>query len=768
VLRTLPLALSLIASALLPVALPAQDAPAATPAPPDASAAPAPAAPRPTFHIERRQGEVHVDGNLDDAAWQGAPIFTLDYETYPADNVTAPVQTEVWITYDDSNLYVAARAHDPHPEQIRARMRDRDNAFQDDFVGLVFDTFNDERRAFEFFINPLGVQMDLSMNDVTGNEDSSWDTIWASAGRVTEGGYEVEAAIPFSSLRFPRTAGGAQTWGIDALRIFPRDQRTRIGLNPQVRGRNCYLCQESKLAGFEGITPGRNIELDPTVTANHDSFRADTSGPYTTDKNAEPGITARWGVTPGTTINATVNPDFSQVEADAAQLSVNTQFALFYPEKRSFFLEGADIFDTKIQAIYTRDIADPSWGGKVSGKEGKNAYGLIVARDTLTNLIFPASQRTALGSLEQENLSGILRYRRDLGIGAGSSAGAVVTSRDGTDYHNHVVGIDGLFRWGDEALRVEVLGSDTQYPLQTAIDFGQPTDTLNGTAIRAVYQHTTQSWMGLVKYNAVSQDFRADLGFIPQADYKTGYADIEKYYYSDEGKHWWTRFTLAAESTYTYDHLGNPLQRQISPYIWFNGPRQWYLNAYFGTGDSFYGGESFDRNFLQLYTEVQAFPSVFLQDETRIGQEIDVANARQGRIVRTIPGVRWDAGTHLRLNLTENFERLNVLGGQRLYTANVADLRATYQINVRTFVRISTQYFDVDRNPDLYTFPVASRSRDLADQLLFSYKLNPQTVLFLGYSDTFSGTELQGAPTVDQLAQTGRTFFFKVGYAWVM
>jgi hypothetical protein len=189
------------------------------------------------------------------------------------------------------------------------------------------------------------------------------------------------------------------------------------------------------------------------------------------------------------TLNATVNPDFSQVEADSAQLAVNTQFALFFPEKRPFFLEGADLFETRINAVYTRTIADPSWGIKLTGKEGKNAFGAIVARDTRTNLLIPSSQGSRLRFLDEGNTSTILRYRRDL-AGAGSAMGGIFTSREGTDYHNRVLGLDALYRWGEgEALRIEVLGSDTLDPLSLAHNLGEDTGTRRGHAPRRPRVH---------------------------------------------------------------------------------------------------------------------------------------------------------------------------------------------------------------------------------------------------------------------------------------
>jgi hypothetical protein len=709
---------------------------------------------------------VQVDGSLDEAAWSGAPTFTLDYETYPGDNVAPPVVTEFWITHDEGRLYVGVRAHDPEPAKIRARLRDRDSAFQDDFVGVVLDTFNDGRRAFEFFVNPLGVQMDLVQNDVTGNEDESWDTLWDSAGRVTSEGYEVEMAIPFSSLRFTR-GDGPKTWGIDAIRIWPRDQRRRIGLNALPRGRNCYLCYASKLHGFAGVSPGRNLEIDPTLTANDVAVRDGGDEPFAGSDDQELGVTARWGITPGTTLSGTLNPDFSQVEADAAQLSVNTQFALFFPEKRPFFLEGADLFDTRINAVYTRTIADPAWGAKVTGKMGRSAYGAIVAEDERTNLLIPGAQGSRLASLDLRNTSSVLRYRHDLS--ASSAIGGVLTSRSGDGYHNHLAGMDGIFRWGGgQAFRVELLGSDTEYPDEVRQLAGQDgDDSLQGTAMRIAYQRDTDRWTGAAVYNDVSGDFRADLGFIPQADYRTGFGMLERHWYGEEKEgeeaRWWSRVTAGVETTWAYDQHGEPLQNQVAPYASINGPRQSFVNLYLGFGPSWFEGQRFDRNFVHFFGEVQATPNVYLNAEGRVGQEIDYANARGGDLVRLIPGARLDVGRHLRVNLSHNHESLDVDGG-RLYTADLTDLRATYQINVRTFVRVVSQYFDLERDPALYTFATEAQSTTLFNQLLFSYKVNPQTVLFVGYADDYQGF----ARSLDELDQTGRTLFLKLGYALVL
>jgi hypothetical protein len=545
------------------------------------------------------------------------------------------------------------------------------------------------------------------------------------------------------------------------VRIWPRDTRRRIGLVRQERGRNCYLCQAAKLRGIEGITPGRNLEVAPTLTGHQTEAREAPGADFASDDEVEGGVSARWGITPGVTLNAAVNPDFSQVEADAAQLDVNTQFALFFPEKRPFFLEGADLFETRIGAVYTRTIADPDLGFKVSGKQGRHGFGALVARDAVTNLLLPGPQGSSLGFLGQENTSAVLRYRSD--FGASSYAGGLYAGREGGDYHNRLLGFDGLARWGEgSAFRAEVLGSRTRYPLADALALGQPTDELDGFATRLVWQRNSRTDMRYLMYNEVSEDFRADLGFIPQADFRKGYGIYERYRYGEEGKDRYTRLTWAVESTWTYDHDGNPLQRQVSPYFSFSGPRQSYLFLYLGTGDSYFAGRSFDRNFLLFEANAQLTSAVYVNLDGRIGQEIDFANARQGRLVRLHPSTRLELGRHLRLELGDFHETLEVRGG-RLYRVDLVELRATWQFDVRSFLRVISQYEDIEREPRLYTFAVDERSRDLFNQLLFSYKLNPQTVLFLGYSDRHGG----GAPGADGLSQSDRTLFVKLGYAFV-
>jgi hypothetical protein len=726
---------------------------------------------RQTYSVPRASSPITLDGSLDEEAWDSALKVELAYETNPGENVPAPVQTECFVTYDERKLYVAFRAYDPTPAAIRAHLSDRDRAFQDDFVGVVLDTFNDQRRGFEFFVNPLGVQMDLTQDDVSGNEDDSWDAIWESAGRVDNGGYIVELAVPFSSLRFPRV-DGEMTWGFDAIRIYPRNQRSRIGLHPLDRNVSCYLCQASKLTGFSGVTPGRNMEFVPTLTTHRSDVR-DTdlakfpdvpfeNGPV----EADLGVTARWGVTPNLTLNAAVNPDFSQVETDTAQLDTNTTFALFFPEKRPFFLEGADFFQTPLNVVYTRTVADPSVGLKLTGKQGKNALGLFVTADERSNLLLPGSEGSELTALDEDleeergTADVVLRYRRDLG--KSSTVGLMFTDREGSDYSNRVLGVDGLIRiTNSDTLRFQLLGSQTRYPDALAGDFEQPEGTFEDRAMRFSFSHSKRTWNVYGIYEDLGRDFRADLGFLPQVDYRIGIFGGE---YIIQGKptDWYTRIGFGSDVDQTNKQDGPLLEREWEAWLFGGGPKQSWLNLNLGVRKKTFEGLEFDQQFLHAFFEMTPVGSTYFYIEGELADAIDFANTQAGTQKRAWAGVRLRLGRSLQFQVDHAFHQLDVDGG-RLFVANLTQARLVYQFNIRMFARAILQYTDIDRNPDLYLQDeVKADTQRLANQLLFSYKLNPQTVLFLGYSDAHFGE------TGIDLTQTNRTLFLKLGYAWTL
>jgi hypothetical protein len=722
------------------------------------------------YHIPRLASPVKIDGVLDEDAWHHSLAVDVNVEIDPGHNVAAPVTTEAWLAYDDDRLYVAFRANDPDPSAIRAHLADRDTPFRDDFVGIFLDTFNDERAGYELFVNPLGVQMDLSINELASDnrEDSAWDTIWSSAGRIDDKGYTVEMAIPFSSLRFQRSEG-EQTWGLGVFRSYPRSLRHQID-NVQVDpDDSCMLCEVPKVTGFSGATPGRNLELDPTVTAHRTDLRREfpagplRNGGYETD----PGVTARWGITPNLTFSGAVNPDFSQVEADAAQLDVNNQFALFYPEKRPLFLEGASIFDTPFSAVYTRTVTDPSWGAKLSGKEGSNGIGVFVAQDDVTNLILPGSRSSSAASLDLKTTDAVLRYRRD--IGARGTLGALVTHRDGGDYRSDLYGLDG--RWQPNArdnVTFQALRSRTEYPGEL---LGGQVDDLRpeGSAFHLAYHHGSRDWNGNLRYDRIDRGFRADLGFMPQVGYSYKQAGLEHSWLGD--KRGWKKLTqvsFGGDYDQTVEAGGIELEEEYESWVSASGPLQSYVNLDGGWRTKYWNGKVFDQKFANFYSEARPTGALYLELGAKVGDVVDFANTRPARQVRFDPAIAYNLGQRTKLTLTQTYQRIREDQGW-LIDAKLSEMRTVYQVNLRTFVRLILQYEDVRQNAALYSAPVEPESKHLFSQLLFSYKLNPQTVLFLGYSDNHVGGDpgLLGERPID-LTRTDRTLFFKVGYALVM
>jgi hypothetical protein len=734
-------------------------------------AVPAPAAQSgardvPTFAIPRLDQPVAVDGVLDEVFWEQALRLELTYETEPGENVEPPVRTECWLAHSTSHLYYACRAHDPRPAEIRARLTDRDQATEDDTVGLAIDTFGSYGRAYVLDVNPLGVQNDRLYTEADGRSDPAWDAIWSSAGRITAEGYTVEAAIPFSSIRFPRS-NGSQTWGFNLRRYYPRDSRHRFALTPQPREDGCRLCQSAHLVGFAGIDPGRNLEVTPTITGISRSRRESLpDGPFETeDPDIEPGLSVRWSMTPNLTLNGTVNPDFSQVEADEAQLDVNRRFALFFEERRPFFLEGIDLFRTPIQAVYTRTIADPSWGAKVSGKEGPHALGAFVARDEITNLLLPGVEGSSLEVLEREADAAVLRYRRDLG--RTSTIGVLYTDRGAGDYGNQVVGVDAHLRL-DRAntLSLQALGSRTRYPDGLAGGTAA-SRALEDGALLVEYRHQRRSWSADLRFSDLGEEFRADLGFVPRVGYRSLEGEGEYHWFGGDDR-WFTRFEVGAEWERQESWDGRLLSRETELGAVYQGPMQSIVELQLGEGEEVFGGESFSSDRLGFFVFAQPTAELGLGIGGGVADSIDFAGARPGSTLELGPFLTYRFGRHLHVGLSHSYGDLALdrdtvppgVSSRTLFVANQTQVRAVYQIDVRSFVRAIVQHTRVGQNLELAE-ETEERTADLFLQVLYSYKLNPQTAVYLGYAGSHLDVERGG------WVETGNSLFVKVGYSWL-
>ncbi|HYP27756.1 MAG TPA: DUF5916 domain-containing protein, partial [Blastocatellia bacterium] len=322
-----------------------------------------------------------IDGKLDEEVWKSAAVLKDFYQTQPGDNIAPSRPTEVYLGFDARTLYIAFRAYD-EPDKVRATIPKRDEIFDDDTVRVLLDTFNDKRKAYILMFNPMGVQADGIITEGSG-EDYSLDVVMESKGRLTEDGYVVEVAVPFKSLRYE--AGKDKLWGIHVYRRIKRFDNELNSWMPNARNRSDLLSQAGQLSGLEGIASERTLEIIPTLTISETGrrVRVFSLGDVADDPalrdpgrfvnkpaNFDPGLSMKLGITSNITLDFTANPDFAQVEADQPVVTANQRFPIFFGEKRPFFLEGIDIFQTPISAVHTRAIIDPDYAVKLTGKQG--------------------------------------------------------------------------------------------------------------------------------------------------------------------------------------------------------------------------------------------------------------------------------------------------------------------------------------------------------------------------------------------------------------
>ena len=704
-----------------------------------------------------------VDGVLDESAWQNATKMHLSYENRPAEGTPANVKTEVYLFENGQSLNIAIKAFDPNPEKIRASLRDRDSLWDDDNVGIVIDTFNDVRSGYEFFVNPLGAQADMRMKDTNGwDEDDSWDAIWDSAGQITDFGYVVEMSIPFSALRFPQH-DGALTWNIALMRNYPRDARTQLANYKRDRNIKCNICQFDQLVGFEKIKQGNNFQLTPTVTLSRADEKPTVPGEWENGKiKTDPGLDVRWGISQDMVLNATLNPDFSQVEADAGQLDVNNTYSLFFPEKRSFFLDGASYFDTaRFNLVHTRNIAEPDYGVKLTGKTNQHSYGVMVANDQDTTFLIPGNQGSSLASLGEKSTVAIARYKMD--VGDRNDAGVLITNREANGYHNTVASIDGNY-WFSQAdsLRYQIVHSDSANPDEVQTDY-EVGSTQKGNALSIGYAHKTRDYNFRVNYEDISADFRADLGFFTQVDKKKLVIGGRRKWFGNKDD-LLTEWGYFGDWDKTYDQEGNLLEEEYELHGNIQGPMQLYSNFGVVTRKRLYDEVYFNETQFMAFAKFTPISGLTLRTFTRFGKQIDFANTQLGDVFAIVPGMNWDVNQHLRINASHDYTILDV-DSQRLFTANQTDIRASYQFDMRSKLKLVLQYTDIERDLSLY-----NDSEDLnhnftsfATQLIYSYKINPQTLFFVGYSDGgFQDDDLT------RLERDKRSIFTKFSYAWQM
>jgi hypothetical protein len=730
--------------------------------------------PGPPVTVPRITSTITIDGRLTEPAWKEAAVLDEFWESNPGDNVPPKVKTVAYLAYDDLFLYIGVKCSDRGSE-VRAPYVERDQVLgTDDNIAVFLDTRNDRRSAMEFRINPRGIQADAMWNDANQSEDFSPDFFYDTAASVDADGWTAEMRIPFSTLRYPKA--DRQSFGILIWRNWPRDFRYGIYSSPLPRGSNCLICHMRELTGFEGLPSGMHYVIAPYVTAKETGVSRDLSDPNASfhNKPIDPdgGGDIKFIPNPDTAVDATINPDFSQVESDTAQIAANARFALFFPEKRPFFLEGVDLFQTPIQAVYTRTITDPSWGLRGTGKMGDSSYTVLVGHDQGGGtVILPGPQFSDFAPQDFGSFVGIARLRHDFGASFG---GLLATDREITGGgHNRVIGPD--FQWAigsADKITGQFLYSDSDEPDRPDLSPAFDGQHLSGHALSLDWRHDTRKFFTEFLYGDFSDGFRADDGFVPQVGYREGLGNAGLRFYPASG--FFNFLSPRVGLDYFEERNGELLSRRIFPGVDFQGVRN--LAGFAGANiDTVRVGEKLLHATSGVFN-IQIDPS---RRFTRIGitgtvgEQIDFDNGREG--------TGADLAGTLTLHPTDHLELVGIYDRRwldvpapdgakgRLFTATVARLKATYVFNSYLFLRLIGQWVETKRDPELYTFPIAAREGNFDGSVLLAYRLNWQTVAYLGYGDSRALVPLEGVAPLQadyRLAAASRQFFLKLSYAF--
>jgi hypothetical protein len=482
-----------------------------------------------------------IDGKLDDEVWKQAVVLKDFYQTQPGDNIAPSKPTELMIGYDQKTLYFGFHCYDD-PTKVKATVGKRDQIFGDDNVRVFLDTFNDQRRAYIFGWNPLGIQQDGIVTEGSG-WDFSVDIVMESKGMLTSDGWTVEVAIPFKSLRYE--AGKGKLWGIHIWRNFFRFNDEIDSWMPYSRDISSLLSQEGHLTGLEGISTERTLEIIPSLTLSETGKRVNAlsaaqlaANPTLLDPGrmlnapikGDVGLTMKYGLSPTVTLDLAINPDFAQVEADQTVVTANQRFPIFFEEKRPFFLEGIDIFQTRSQAVHTRAIVDPDIAVKLTGKRGRNTFGILLASDNAPGNFVGDERANPVNFrfLDKNAYIAIVRLKHD--VGKESSIGFLATSYNFIEKHNQLAGVDGRFKLDKQTtFSFQVLGTISHrcfsdpganlyaskitapcYNGGTTRDFYR---TGNGLGYNFNYSKDGRHFYYGANGSGRTRDYRADVGF---------------------------------------------------------------------------------------------------------------------------------------------------------------------------------------------------------------------------------------------------------------
>ncbi|MFH1687532.1 MAG: DUF5916 domain-containing protein [bacterium] len=691
----------------------------------------------PTLEVSRLVGEIKIDGSLDDSGWRQAAQASNFSEHEPGDQVKPPVDTKVYLTYDEDHIYVGWKVYDD-PAKVRATVCGRDRIHSDDNVGFFVDTYGDATWAYTMNCNPFGIQYDALWSAGNG-EDDGYDLIWESKGHLTDFGFEVEMAIPFSSLRFPNKE--VQTWKVDFWRNHPRETRREYSWAAYDRDESCWPCQWGSVTGIQGVKPGRGVEILPSVLAYQSGVRRD-SRMVNDNPDGEVGVAVKYSVTSDITAELTYNPDFSQIEADATQIDVNSTTALSYQERRPFFQEGSDLFQTVFGAVYTRSINDPQVAAKVTGRLGRTSFAYLGARDEHTPVILPLHQHSAF---VQNGRSSNNVFRLKQTVAENSHLGLLVTDRrldDGGS--NTLLSFDGSLRlskyysviWQGVATHTKEPDDTTMtagYPGYYGATFDQGAHTLHydgesywGDAAYFGINREDRNFDIDLAYLHKSPTFRADNGYQPTNDRKKVqfYGGYSLYFDRGIFQRIHPNLTLAHEWDYAGDLNQQylDLQAEVQLSVASISIHPWYRKS----AESYRGVEY--TNLWLIHNCFSSTPTGWLALGGGVTYSHNIAYGDQIKGKETMLSAWLDLRPTSRLFVENWFNYAHgdsLEGGGTIYDGYTVRSRGTYQFSRELALRLVVEYDDFGKVWSV-------------DPLL-TYQINPFSVLYAGSSYGYDG-----------------------------
>jgi len=723
---------------------------------------------RPTVLAPRIAERPRLDGRLDDAVWRTAAHISEFVQQRPLDGAPASEQTEVFIAYDSSNLYVGVYAHYSDSGLVRANRVDRDQTALDDRITLYLDPFFDQQQAFLFSVNGFGVQGDAtvgardrgaggargrqggagggggggggSASSVAPTGDPSWDTLFSSAGILVEDGWTAEIAIPFKSLRYPqRGADEVHRWGFQVVRTIESKDESDVWA-PLSRDVSGFLSQMGVLEGMSGLSLSRNLEIMPTVTASQAGFR-ETTWQFVSDNNAEGGANIKYGITSNLTFDFTYNPDFSQIETDRPQVEVNQRFPINYPELRPFFLEGQELFRIRgpVTLVQTRAIVEPQYGAKLTGKLGRTALAFVLANDEAPGKTDDRDD-PAFGKTAQVMLG---RVRYDLY--SESHLGVLVTDREFLDGHSRLGGVDGSLRMGPTH-QVNFFAMRSSNRNLEGVD-------RDGYAYEVNLRKQGRNLGYFLAHYRIDPDFQTDAGFIRRVDMETTSTNLSYRWWP---ANWLVNWGPRVNHRRIYDFDGVLQDSQTGLNLQARFARNIDVTASANRDMERFGGIDFWKTRYTVGGNVRTSRWVSLGGEINTGDQILFEdNAYLGSGAEYQLNMTLRPTSRLQSDVTLDTSRfVDIRSGieEEIFDVQIWRAFTTYQFTSRLLLRNIMEYNSFDKR--------------LLANILGTYRVNAGTVFFVGYDaryDQGNRFNEQLFPS-SRLLRTNHAIFMKLQY----